>query len=419
MGEWKAVALIATLAAGFSAQALTKYSEHIDKLQNTFGEASSLHKIVYMDRDRLRRRLAVKDATGDEKVRNQVMMGFVKDRIGVEVDEVTADHIGDFFETDSNLAIPFTVQDSGEKICVIFPSEPNLNSTQEVHRLLYWEALENTEEYQHKTIKKIMEKEQLTLLADIHETFHCLDPYYAVLREINQYENDKTIHKAESFAEVGALLYLAGQGHTNLVETRVLYRLIGSFMVGRHQDKLGISLDDINWGVVYSFYPAMFAAQESIDQGFQKSSVEEIISVAHQIVEENSFDEFASHAVRQYQKDPESLYRLIEDFKTDDNPNLVERFAKIEVALGEYLPVLETSFDQLLAKKTEIIEYSRDAVHFDSQKDCPRFSPEDEDSYYAEIDRLRGVHYQSSRPKSSREYQALVKMPECLAAAIQ
>lgn len=332
---------------------MSAHSQHLMNLQNEFKNATSMHTIVYIDRAIISERLPkMGDELTEEEValRNKVVSEFVKERIGVSLDNMAADNLGDYYSTGMNVAVPTEIKTTGENICAVFGSNPNNSARAEAERFLYWKEMKgHTQEYDGLDIAQYLTEQEFHLLADMHETFHCLDPYYIPKQKVHQYENEPTVHRAESFAEIGALLYLAEKrGMTNLTETRALFRIVGSFMVGRYGDELiGRGPEGINFGVVYSFYAGMFAAQKIIDQNQVPHSLLGIEEMAHSLVEENAIDSFMSHALTQYQKRPENLQKLIEEFKNSDNEALRNRFIKVEKHRDEYVKVVDWAFSKL------------------------------------------------------------------------
>ncbi len=334
-------------------QALSAHSKHLLGLQNEFQNATPLHTIVYIDREILRERMQGQDINllEDQDIRNQYIAEFVWERTGVRLDKSASDIIGDYYATGTHVAVPTEVKETGESVCAVLGADPNTTAREEAERFLYWEHMKgHTPEYEGKEIDKILTDREFHLLADMHETFHCMDPYYIVKQKTYDYENEPTVHRAESYAEVGALLYLAGKkGLTQLSETRALYRIVGSFMVGRYGEKLlGPNFfSGINFGVVYSFYPALFATQELIDLGVGHLGLNDIQRLAHSIVEENALESDMAHAMTQYQERPESLQSMIETFKQDDNEALRARFEAVEKYRDEYVEILEGAFAEL------------------------------------------------------------------------
>lgn len=359
MGERSFIALVFGVMLLFcgQGQALSAHSKHLLKLQDEFKNATPLHTIVYIDREILRQKMKSHGADGwkDEDIRNQSIAEFVWERVGVRLDDVAADAIGDYYAAGMNVAVPLDIQSSGKSICAVLGADPVATSKDEAERHLYWnEMKDHAPEYQGKAIDKLLKDREFHLMADLHETFHCMDPYYIVKQKTHQYENQPTVHRAESYAEVGALLYLAGKkGLTQITETRALYRIVGSFMVGRYGEKLlGPNLfQGIHFGVVYSFFPAMFATQKMIDQGLGNLGLDDIQRVAHAIVEENAINNNMAHAMNHYQKRPETLQSTIERFKQDRNAKLREKFEAVEKHRDEYAEVVDWAFSELLREQ--------------------------------------------------------------------
>ena len=362
MGEKSFFSLVFGAMLLFSGEglALSAHSKHLLELQSEFQNASSLHTIVYIDREVLRERMQGEDLdvqkTEDQKVRNKYIAQFVWERIGVRLDDISADAIGDYYSAGMNVAVPTEVRETGEAICAVLGADPETTAREEAERFLYWDHMkDHTPEYEGKEIDKLLTDREFHLMADMHETFHCMDPYYMVKQKSGTYENEPTVHRAESYAEVGALLYLAGKkGLTQVSETRALYRIVGSFMVGRYgEELLGPNLfAGINFGVVYSFYPAMFATQEVIDGGLGVMGLEDIQRLAHSIVEENAVVDAHAHAMTQYQARPDNLQQMIEDFRDDDNEYFRNRFRAVEKHRDEYVEVLDWAFAELFRPET-------------------------------------------------------------------
>ncbi|MCB0407377.1 MAG: hypothetical protein KDD34_04175, partial [Bdellovibrionales bacterium] len=315
-----------------------EYSQRIWDLQRTFENSSPRHTIVYIDRVDLAQRIQNLNIENPEnpkniaKQRNQAVSDYISDRIHVALDDSSADLVGDYFDSGINVAVPIKIKGTNKRICVVFGAQPESTAQEESERMLYWKQMQSTSEYQGKSIQVQFSKKEFALLADLHETFHCLDPYYTVKQETGDYENQATVHRAESYAEIGALLYLAQQGYNDLAMKRALYRIVGSFMVGRHQNLLGPNLyENIHFGVVYSFYPALFTVQKEIDGGSVPSDLLKIQQLAHEIVESYSFRSEAEYAIYQYQRDPNELDNLIQKFKNDKSEYFRTRFQQVEI----------------------------------------------------------------------------------------
>ena len=349
--------LLFSIVFSFCSFANTEYSQRVWNLQHTFENASSRHTIVYIDRVDLAQRIQnlnienFEDPKASEKRRNQAVSDYIFDRIHVNLDDLSADLVGDYFESGINVAVPVKIKETNKRICIVFGAQPESTAQEESERMLYWKQMQSTPEYQGKSIQVQFSKKEFTLLADLHETFHCLDPYYIVKQDEGDYENQPTVHRAESYAEVGALLYLANQGYKDLALKRALYRTVGSFMVGRHSDLLGPNLyEGIHFGVVYSFYPALFAVQKEVDSGVLPSEISEIQRLAHQIVEEYSLSDELEYAIYQYQRDPETLDDLIRKMKNDKNDYFRTRFEKVEKERDAYIETLNWAFEKLIKK---------------------------------------------------------------------
>lgn len=321
----------------------SKRSESIAQLQRQFGKITDLHPILFIDRDWM------DSQTGP---RIDVMDVYAQREANLKLHPRTLDTLVDYLQADIAVALPIHDPATNQWVCVVYGHNPYSSAEEEAKRHLYWDQFkEHAPEYQQKKIQRMLPKEVFARLTDIHETFHCLDSHYMIKARTGQYESEILAHKAESFAEVGAILYMAQEGFKNLVETRVLFRIVGSFMVGRYTDLLGPNLfSNVNFGVVYSFYPALFATQTYIDQmPDKKLSLDEILKMAHQIVETHSLSGNQAHAMTHYQRHPEKLQKLIDDFRNDQNEKLRAKFLEIEQHRNHYAKVVEWAFSELLS----------------------------------------------------------------------
>ena len=56
---------------------------------------------------------------------------------------------------------------------------------------------------------------------------------------------------------------------------------------------------------LFAFFPALFETQKQIDEGLNVKSVEDILNLAHEIVEEKALSAPMQHAMVNYQRYPE------------------------------------------------------------------------------------------------------------------
>jgi hypothetical protein len=338
-----------------SALAKVDYSKMISQMQEEFGESYDRHSIVFFDRVKVQQQFDALSAENEELLKarqDQIVTDYVEQKVGFSLEPSNADLLTEYFKMNIAVAVPVKKR-SGERLCAIFSANAGSSAEEDSQRLLYWNQMKgHVAEYEGVELPVVLSSEDLFELSLYHETFHCLDSYYIVKQDTYDYENEETVHKAESYAEVGALLYLAvNKQKTQLAESRALYRIVGSYMAAKYGDELigPNPYPDINFGVVYSFYPAMFAAQDHIDAGVAGLSLNEIRELAFEIVEQKAFTSTQMHAIGQYQKNPESQAELIEKFKNDDNESFAQRFRDVERFRDEYVEVLQWAFSELFS----------------------------------------------------------------------
>lgn len=346
---------VPSVSFGFSG-----HSQYIWGLQKKFQNASANHTLIYLDREILDERLKTVgwdfSLEQDQSIRNDVVKQYVFDRLGIRIDDFAADSFGDWYSTGANVAIPTQNKETGEKYCGIMASNPSKTALENGEKYLYWDQMKgHTDEYDGLEIDNKFSKKQFNLMTDLHETFHCLDDWYVVKKSRGEYETQDIVHRAESFAEVGALLYLSTQGERQLAMNRALYRIVGSFMVGRHKDLLGSNfIQGIESSVVYSFFPALFEVHSQVEKGFSSNSLDEIKKLAHEITEAKSLDSHMQHAVLNYQKNPDELDDLIKRFahNPEEKGPLRQRFVKIEEARDKYAEVVDWAFSNLFTSES-------------------------------------------------------------------
>ncbi len=401
-GDLRTLVLGLVALITINATALTKHSKHIAQLQKTFGKINKDKPIVYLDRDTLGALFA---QSVDETHHVSAIQNFVMEKSGVYIDAPDADTLMKLFKF-NYISASLVKNKNNEKVCVIIPSNPNFNQEQSNIRLLGWytdveiegmtkEPLYNAPEFINKKIVDPLSREVMELMSDLHETFHCLDNNY--LPKAMKHEVDfHMIHKSETFAEVGALLYLSKMGYKDIMEKRAQLREVGSTFSNKY-----ISINPLNpgpWGAIYSLQRPIRSIASHLENEFIVSwDLSKIIEFANAITEIESLNTHEFYAMESYFSDPELLSNYIEEYT---HPNydfeyLKNRFLIVKQTVESYNESLANSYDLLLE---DILPSDAPTIQnemtFDVNSDCPDLNYNvDLDNFDQTVDELRNIHY--------------------------
>lgn len=311
-----------------------------------------------MNRKQIQEELSkLSHASGQTEVESsaqfEVLQSYVQQQVGVVLKLSEADTLLRYFNLSSALAVQVQSAEK-HRVCAIFTSGFGESATLDAERFLYWQQMKDqVPEYEQQRLPVLLSATDFFELSLYHELFHCLDPYYGVKQDHghSDFETQENFEKFEAFAEVGALLYLAAKkSRTDLVQSRLLYRIVGSFMVGRYGNQLlgPNPYPHLDFSVIYSFYPALLETQAILQNGISSElSLAEIIELAGAVVEQTAFTREQSYAISRHQKDPEGLNKLIQAFKKDSNEMLRQRFISVEVYRDQYQDMVDWAFNKL------------------------------------------------------------------------
>ncbi len=387
----------------------TTYSNYINGLQNEFGNISS-KKIVYLDRDIINSKLA-KLNSDNEKKQSIVIQDFISNISGQVISILDASTL--LHGMSANSLSAYVLKDNNDKsVCVIVPSNPNFNQIQSNLRILNWDLLADKSEFKNLSIAKTLPRETLRLISDLHETFHCLDDDFLPNSQPHGIDHH-FFHRAETFAEVGALLYLKKKGFTDINQTRAEYRTVGSYMTGKYLTDGPFRHGP--WGAVYSLQKAILSIDDLTKNDIPKSwNMNQLQQMAYSITVLKSLNSHEFYGISEYQSKPiilqQNIDRMIE--RTDFD-YLRERFLIVKKTVENYKLSLNKAFLSIF-KSTTNTTINNNYI-FDLTKDCPDIDySTSKTNLDQQIDTLRIQYYNDNKPTKGLEYLQLKNIFKCI-----
>ncbi len=410
--------LILFILASFAIKATTNHSQYIEELQNKFENASSLNKIVYLDRDKLSILIAQQGSKDSRSDRAQPINKFIQSVVGHTLTSFDAETLYFRLSSPANTATPMTSQD-GSKLCIVIPANPNFNQAQSIGRSLFWDQLKNKKEYSEKTIKAPLSLEVSRMISDLHETFHCLDPWF--FSEVTHQESaidPHSIHRSEVFAEVGALLYMKHLGYENINYSQAQIRTLGSYMSGKHIRPVTLS-EPQPWGAIYSLQKAILKIDEAVEYELPFAwNLSDILQRSQAITQLYSLNSHEFHALSELHKNKKNLEGQIIKFRQHNHDYLRNRFLLIEKYIKKYQQDVKEASDFLLEKQPQsnalmIKTYTHDTNLNDSDI-CPNLDYQASKSDFAgQVSQLRQNHYEKNSQDKGLDFTSLEKVFQC------
>tara|TARA_Y100000590_G_scaffold470454_1_gene665292 strand:- start:170753 stop:171994 length:1242 start_codon:yes stop_codon:yes gene_type:complete len=291
----------------------TRMSKLVKKVQKEYADKSNSHPILIIDKDELNWKIARARAFGEEnkEIRNKLIADYVKEKSGVEIkynDSINLDTYISFLKN-SAVAVPLTTgmwTSKVYKICTVFHADPNSNRRLETERLLGLNSKEAYGDLTYDQLAPMLNFDQLKKFSLYHELAHCLDKKYLPEAQ-DSFDDSHGIHESESFAETAGLLLLAREGELNLAQKRIEMRSIyakkmGHFFVDNPQTGFGNPNAKFG-GMIYYLAPVLEAGKSLIDtdlESLKTSSIDEILNLSKDIVENHALDSREFHGIYVY-----------------------------------------------------------------------------------------------------------------------
>lgn len=266
-------------------------TREIAELNRDYGRALG-YPIVIMDKSEFRKYLVIKNiSVQDEEKLTETLMTYFQEKHGVPLELRHAQGLVTYLTAmDKNAsAVPFFSQSYPPKmkLCVVMPSHLKGSARQEVEWILGAQGLEHL--YSGVDLQRVSESmtvDQLKLFSLYHELSHCLDRKFVPLT--HQGEPDAhSVHMAESFAEVNALLLLAQRKNiTNMAQGRFVLRSLYSKVLGPYLAQLSGALDSELQGYggsIYYLARSIKAAEGRLEEATRVLTLEGVLSLSNEI----------------------------------------------------------------------------------------------------------------------------------------
>ncbi len=413
----KALLTLSFLSLSYPLMAGTRMSALVEKVQENYANKSESHPILVIDKDELNWKIAIERAFGKEnkKSRMKIITDYVKQKSGVEIkfnDSINLDTYISFLKN-SAVAVPIT---SGMwtskvyKLCTVFHADPNSNRRLETERLLGLSSKEAYGELSYDQLVPMLDFDQLKKFSIYHELGHCLDEKYLPEAQ-DSHDDSHGIHQSESFAETAGLLLLAREGELNLakkrIEMRSIYsRKLGQFFVDNPQTGFGNPNAKFG-GMIYYLAPVLKAGKKLIETelpAIQSSSIEEILSISKDIVENHALDSREFHGIYVYMdqgiETMEETYRGYEESMPDFFEGVLD---SIFGFIYDTQRIVEESFD--ITKRP--LPINGELLPLSIQEDfCPSYLAKDRSSFEERLEVFRkDLEKESGSAQSQRERQ--------------